>query len=568
MSKYCKPLIIRTKEQEDTLKQYAIDNKLPKNIYQNFTTFAKCMVPKWGSDKLDWQWFHDYMADGFNGLIFGDHSFLTCEIGPQHGKTVLTSLAMTYIMGSNPSLQLMYFTYSEKRAVSVIKGNVLKFMATDLYKTIFPHILLKADLQQKNKDAKQLMQSKSATLTDSEFTLSSPFGTNYLGKLVALGIGQGVHGRACDVGFLDDFCANLADSRSETMRQRLYEWYSVDWISRLQPNVKMVVTCTRWYEDDPVGLLQKDIRDLKNTFGDDAPIGKEIKIRTEYRKNDNNPVQDPRTQDGDILWDAMAIKYFLAKKSPDFEALYNCNPEALENLKQLKESDFGYYDALPKTNGRLVYSIDGAATANKKSDKTAIGLWFIVGLNRYLIKLWYVKLEVPDLINLVKSILNEQSYDDCLIEYASSGIPLYQFLKEANYKCTAIGFSGYEINNTDKKQNSDKIGKSHSKLDRYLRVLPEFVALDKRIWIPREPIEHQKDFVHQMTTFTGVDGRSDDLVDMATQLIFYTMKNVIHVNYTVPNNRIDKNKFAFGKSMCYNIRNNSFMNYQRGNING
>jgi phage terminase large subunit-like protein len=424
----------------------------------------------------------------------------------------------------------------------------------------------------KNKDSKQLMQIKSAMLRDNEFTLSSPFGTNYLGKLVALGIGQGVHGRACDVGFLDDFCADLADSRSETMRQRLYDWYRVDWISRLQSNIKMVVTCTRWYENDPVGLMNMDVRDLAEAFGDEAPKGLNVKIRAEYRLSDDNLPDDPRSNEGDLLWDAMKVKYFLAKKAPDFEALYNCNPEALENLKQLKDSDFGYYDVLPRSNGRLIYSIDGASTTNRKSDRTAIGLWFVVGMERYLIKLWYVKLEIPDLIELVKGILDSQNYDDCLIEFANSGVALSQFLKEAGYKCTAIGFSGYEINSTDKRLQSDKIGKSNSKMDRYLRVLPEFITVDKRIWIPRTPIEHQKEFVKQMTQFTGADGQADDLVDMATMLIFYTQRNIIRVNSTLPHqnfNKNNQNKFALGNAMCYNVQNSRFMNYNRkGNING
>lgn len=538
-----KPLVTRTKEQLNILKEYAVDNNLPANIYSDFCVFAKHIIPKWGDAKLDWEWFHYYQCKYYQSIIDGNVDFMSVEIAPQHGKSVLLTLFVCYLFGINPNLKVIYFTYSEDRATEVVKSYILNFMSSDKYKKIFPHVLLKADLPTHNLDNKTKMQRKTATLKDNEFTLSDQFGNNYMGKLMAYGVGQGTQGKASDISLIDDFVSSGEKTSSVSFRTKLQRWFYTDCISRFQPNTKMIIVCTRWYFNDLVGLLKHEMQkiyEIMNKMGEIPPNYKEIRIRAEYRLYDDNIPEDPRKEDGDWLWKPFLTKYLLAKGSDDFNAMYNCDPTDTDNTQQLQASDFGYYDKLPLGVGRYIFSVDGASTDKSKSDFTAIGLWYIVGNKRYLVKLWSIKMQIIPMIKFVTNLLTEEYpypfWNDCLIEHASGGIALCQSLAEQGIKHTPLSFNGVEVG----KVNTDKKGitrNTNSKLDRYLRVISEFKHADKRILLPNNKIEFQDEFINQMITFNGEAGRKDDFVDMATYLIYHTKKNVIkHTPLTSNNN--------------------------------
>lgn len=526
-----KPLVKRTQEQINSLRKYALENNLPENVYEDFETFARIMRPSWGEEELEWQWFHSYMCKYYQAIIDGNYNVYTVEAPPQIGKSVLLVVFLIYCLGINPNLRTIYYTYSEDRAVEVVKDYILPMIASKEYKTIFPHILLKSDLPKKDKTSKDLIQTKTSTLKDNEFTLSDPFGNNYRGKLVARGTGQGVQGKSADLAVIDDYAPSSQAVASETFRKKLRRWMITDVISRFQKSTKFVIVCTRWYADDCIGVAKEKVKKINENLLKEGipPLNyKSIKLRAEYRITDDNPPEDPRKNSGDWLWRDFIPKFLWAKGEEDYEAMYNCDETATDFRQQLTESDFGYYDDIPDLAGRYIFSIDGASTNNKNSDHTAIGYWFVSGFQRYLIKLWYIKMETPELTRFVKGLLDEYDYDECLIEFASAGIPLSQSLKDEHYpNITQLGFSGRPIESNSKTKNKDKIAKGNSKMERYLRCIPEFLFEDKRILLPKQEIEHQKTFVQQLTTFDGVDGKPDDMVDMCTYLVYYTSRQVV-----------------------------------------
>lgn len=559
-----KPLVTRSKEQIALLREHAKENDLPIGIYESFAVFAKYMIPTWGDDELEWQWFHYYMCQYYQGIMDGKVDVYTVEIGPQVGKSALLTLFIMYVFGVNPNLRMIYYTYSEDRAIEVVKDYIIKFMGGDKYKKIFPHVLLKSDLPKKGKDAKALIQSKTATLKDNEFTLSDPFGNNYRGKLVARGTGQGVQGKAADLALIDDYAPSSQAVSSETFRKKLKRWMITDVISRFQKSTKFIIVCTRWYKDDCIGVAREKVIKINEGLAVEniAPlVYQSVKLRAEYRLSDDNPPEDPRKKEGEWLWRDFIPKYLWAKGEEDYEAMYNCDETSSDDKAPLTINDFGYYDELPDVAGRYIFSIDGASTNNKRSDHTAIGYWFVSGFRRYLIKLWYVKKETPELTRFVRNLLDNYKYDECLFEFASAGIPVSQTLKDDGYpNITQLGFSGYPIQDDNRRRPEDKISKGNSKMERYLRVLPEFFYADKRIFIPAKPIEHQAEFLRQMTTFDGVSGRADDLVDMATYLIFHTSKNVFKKSV-----RKNINKTSLhNTNMRYNLGKSNLGNYGFG----
>ena len=570
IQKAIEPLIRRTIAENLELRKLAKAKGLPELIYEDFFTFVKYIVPqiKLGSKKYDLFWVHEEICANYQEAIFGNGTLLTIEIGPQIGKSIITALFICYIHGLSPETSVIYATYNENKAIQFTKTYMFSFMTNDKYKHIFPYIGLKFELDKKDSSRDRQVQSKVSAMRDSDYSLLNlKTKTTYKGGYRCYGISAGIHGVSADVFIVDDYVDKGDSVKSEVFRNKIKEWFYNDMPSRLQDNSSIVVAiCTRWFFDDIIGLFhysyEEDIVPACIANNIIPPKLNKVRIRAEYRSSDDNCARDPRTENGEMLWSAHVLKVALAKRGLYFQAMYNCDPTDTDAIKQLKESDFGYYTELPRLNGRYIYCIDGASTANNKSDHTAIGLWYVSGFQRYLIKLWHLKLEIPELTRFTKTLLDSRPYDDCLIEHASSGISLYQFLKEDNYKCTALGFTGYEINNTDKRQNIDKIGKSNSKMDRYLRVLPEFITTEKRIWLPRVAIEYQDIYIKQLTTFDGRGGKPDDFVDMTTYLIFYTQKNIIKSSRGNSSQSIFKNNLQPKGSLCYNTSNNRFMNYR------
>ena len=148
-----------------------------------------------------------------------------------------------------------------------------------------------------------------------------------------------------------------------------------------------------------------------------------------------------------------------------------------------------------------------------------------------------------------------------MIEFANSGVPLSQTLDKRNIRHTPLGFSGRSIRDKSPKRHDDVTSRGNSKKERYLRILHEFHFEEKRILLPKQKIEHQEEFVRQMVTFDGADGKADDLVDMATYLIHFTGNNVIRIRNTSRNtNNNNTNNSLYDFDMCYNISNATYFN--------
>jgi hypothetical protein len=533
------PLISRSAEQKEFLRNRAISSRLPQFIYEDFKVFAQYIVPKIkvGKQYYDYEWFHTYICEQWNNAIFSDGTLLTIEIGPQIGKSILTALAIAFILGNSPSTTIVYATYNERKAVDFTKRYVIKFMGGEKYKKIFPHVMLKNSLDKKDSSSAGSMQRKTATMQDTEFTLSNPLTKdNYVGGYRCYGLDQGIHGIPADVFIVDDYVDKGDSVKSESFRAKRREWFYNDLPSRLQDNSSIVVAiCTRWYYDDMVGMLhstyEEDIVPDLTAAGFTPPKLNKVRIRAEYRTDDDNPPCDPRRVEGEKLWAVHTLKYSMAKKGMYYQAVYNCDPSSVDVQQQLAESDFGYYEPheLPTTYS-LDIVIDAASTVGTRSDRTAIGVWHRAGEMRYLVRLMYFKKTNPELIAYVIDLINIEypHYGDLLIEYASAGQPLAQFLDEVGIRNTKLNFSSRPVG--EAKSSYEKLGitnKRNSKEDRLMRAIPVVLRYSKPIRLPKVPIEHQDTFLRQICGFTGEKGKADDMADMFSHYVNYTESSVM-----------------------------------------
>ncbi len=80
-------------------------------------------------------------------------------------------------------------------------------------------------------------------------------GTNFGGEYTAVGVGGSVTGRRGDLIIVDDPVRSREDADSERVREKTWDWWVNDLLTRLKPGGRIVVIMTRWHEDDLAGRL-------------------------------------------------------------------------------------------------------------------------------------------------------------------------------------------------------------------------------------------------------------------------------------------------------------------------
>ena len=75
------------------------------------------------------------------------------------------------------------------------------------------------------------------------------------GEYFAVGVLGAVTGRRADVVIIDDPVKSRLEADSETVRDRVWEWWKADLLTRLKPGAKIVLVMTRWHEADLGGRL-------------------------------------------------------------------------------------------------------------------------------------------------------------------------------------------------------------------------------------------------------------------------------------------------------------------------
>lgn len=198
------------------------------------------------------------------------------------------------------------------------------------------------------------------------------------GGVRAVGVGAGITGQGGNLIIIDDPIKNRQEAESTAYRERVWDWYTDDLYTRLEPNAAIILIQTRWHEDDLAGRI---------LASDDAPNWTTICLPAEA--NENDPL-------GRRLGQALCperyneralarIKSVLGARS--YAALYQQSPRPPEgNLA--KQEWFPIVDAAP-ARGKSVRSWDLAAT--EKSAKATDPDWTVGALLTECDGIYYVR---------------------------------------------------------------------------------------------------------------------------------------------------------------------------------
>lgn len=287
---------------------------------------------------------------------------LIISMPPRSGKSEIVSRKFpAYMLGRYPDLSYIGTSYSGDLSSSFAK-DVKNIMLGDPFKQAFPEIRL----PRIGDGTGQINQSD-------RFDISGHKGMYY-----SVGIGGSLTGRGADCLVIDDPIANMSDALSERVRQSTWDWLTSTAYTRLSPGGGLIVMCTRWHLDDPVGRLIEEM----NNGGEkyvvinypaiaevDEPHRK-IGEALHPERFDEEALARIRRSVGERVWASLYQQHPI----PDGGAMFKA--EWVQHWTQ---------DSLPKVFDKVVMSWDMTFKDTTNSDFVVGQVWGKKGANFYLL---------------------------------------------------------------------------------------------------------------------------------------------------------------------------------------
>jgi len=395
---------------------------------QDFTLFTK--------PNYQLNWHHELVFKKLDQFISGEIKRLIISMPPQNGKSEAVSRRLpAYLFGKNPDCKIISCSYSADLAQRMNR-DVQRIIDSPEYNLIFPEIGLNESNVRSTAQGSFLRNSDIFEIVGNE------------GVYRSCGIGGGITGMSMDYGIVDDYLKNREEAESPTIRNKIYEWYTDVFSTREQGNSSILITATRWHEDDLIGRL------LKSAEADPEADQWEV-ITLPALSEEVRPDYDLRTGPDQPLWPGKYTLKWLKKRKANVPpytwlSLYQQRPSAISgNL--VKKEQFKYCtlinNVLDLGDGkthllsrcRIFQTCDPAASEKTSADFFALGTWAQTPQNDLaLIDLIHTRLEQPKQVELF-----EQQYKKWkpLTQWVGSrglGIGLFQTLKTKRFPVDEI----------------------------------------------------------------------------------------------------------------------------------
>lgn len=157
--------------------------------------------------------------------------FIRIHVPPQVGKTTFSALWLPFwLLGMNPELRIILITYSDD--YSRVRGAEVRDLVKAYGMALFG-IEVDGD-----KDSAGDWKLK-----------------GHRGGMLSVGIDSQLAGRSGDVIIIDDTIKNATEAASVAVKSSQVRTYDTTIRSRLQPRGTIIMTTTRWADDDLPGIL-------------------------------------------------------------------------------------------------------------------------------------------------------------------------------------------------------------------------------------------------------------------------------------------------------------------------
>lgn len=106
-----------------------------------------------------------------------------------------------------------------------------------------------------SRDLRRLVKARGVPLSKDKDG-ASEWETAAGGGVRAFGAGAGVASVNADLIVIDDPIGSRDDAESAAERDRVWDWLTNDILARCEPHTAVILTMSRWHQDDPAGRIQ------------------------------------------------------------------------------------------------------------------------------------------------------------------------------------------------------------------------------------------------------------------------------------------------------------------------
>ena len=261
------------------------------------------------------------ICETIESFLRSDRRGLMISMPPRHMKSTIGAECLpAWWLSRHPQGEVIIASYNQTQARKMSRACRQRF-DSEMHRMIFGTASFSIDAAD-------------------EFQLAGKF--NGRPSLIAAGVGSGLTGSGGDLIIIDDPVKDMEEADSETMRDKVYDWYTSVASTRLSPGGHIILIMTRWHHDDLAGRI----------LNDDAENWQVL----------NLPAIDA---EGNALWpERFPVNDLESKRaamgSRVFEALYQGRPTPLEG-GIFKRDWFRFGGRLPSDVVRCRYW-DKAAT--------------------------------------------------------------------------------------------------------------------------------------------------------------------------------------------------------------
>jgi predicted phage terminase large subunit-like protein len=220
-----------------------------------------------------WDRHHEVLYRWIDEFAHGRRKRVIIEMPPRHGKSEATSRRLpAYLFGRLPKSHLAMACHTAGLAQDMSR-DVRQIMETPAYRGLFPG----AGIARAKRDRDR----------------ADLFDVAGGGSFKAVGVGGALSGRGFTHGIIDDYCKDRQDANSLAHREHVWRWYTSVFHTRQAKGAGILITATRWHEDDLIGRLKEKV-----AAGESEPFD----VLTLPALATDAPHPDDWRQPGEPLW--------------------------------------------------------------------------------------------------------------------------------------------------------------------------------------------------------------------------------------------------------------------------
>jgi len=346
-------------------------------------------------------WHHEVLCHYLDRYLAGEIRRLMVFMPPRHGKSELVSRRLPALaLGQAPDTSIIACSYAADLA-SLLNRDVQRIIESPSYHELFP--------------GTQLWGKNVRTVTSGAYLRNSDLFevVNREGVYRSAGVGGSITGMGGRHLLVDDPFKNAEEADSKTVREKVWEWWGSTFYTRAEDDAQILVTQTRWHEDDLSGRLVALADSDPNAdqwviviFPAEAE-GERLELEAALSHAERIKrlmVEDPR-EPGQALWpgkkdvrELAQIKRQLGTRK--YSALYQQRPTPAEG-GVWKRGWWQFYTAPPARLDEIIQSWDMAFKDLKTSDYVVGQVWGRLKADYFLLDEVRDRLDFPATLDAV-----------------------------------------------------------------------------------------------------------------------------------------------------------------------